>query len=106
MKLVNYNYGYIEKMGCCMGGKIEMDEKEWRMAQVYLNHGSVNKKIARCMGLSKPCTRIAIKRRLDKCIKTKKTNIFCLGVSATRAIVDRFALDGYKPNNYFIQVNI
>lgn len=93
MKLINYNYGYIDKFSCSIRGKIIVDKETWRELIKYL------KRITRIGYL-----RDLLKVDLNRTVKTKQGNLVNIRVFLTEKIVDKFHLKNYKRANYMFLI--
>ena len=99
MKLINYNYGYIDRFSCSIHGKIVMTGKEWEKARQYLLRG------ARRWLPSYPWVSQIIKEDEKRIIPTRRGSyLMNIRVPATEAIARKYGLKRYKTANYMIEV--
>lgn len=96
MKLINYNYGYIERFTCSIHGKIIISEYQWKKAIKYLMNGAVK--------LYYSNDKTLLKSDLQRGIETKAGTLFNIRVYATEKIVAKFGIKNYKRGNYMFLV--
>ena len=95
MKLINYDYGYINNFDCSIHGKIITTKEEWLRALKYLFHHKVKDYYL---------WKDLLKEDITRAIHTKKGTLFNIRVTATEKIVDKFNVKGYKRGNYMFMV--
>lgn len=95
MKLINYNYGYYNIFNCSIHGKIIVTLQEWNAMKKYL----FNPAVKHCY-----LYKDILKQDLNRFITTKQGKIYNIRVTATKKIVNKFNITGYKPNNYIFLV--
>lgn len=99
IKLINYNYGYLNKFDCCIGGKIIVNKLEWKAIKKYLLN---------------PFTRASylwkdiLKEDFERKYKTKNGELVNIRVTATEKVIEKFGIENgrynYKRNNYMFLI--
>ena len=99
MKITNYKYGYIPVFDCVINGKITMSSQEF---------GKVKKYLLRTPKMEYTNDRDfrvrMLKEDLQRKIELKNSYLVNIRVLATELIVNHYKLNGYKRNNYMLEV--
>lgn len=102
MKLINhrqgYNYEYKDGEQCFIRGTITMTRKESEAVTCMLTN-EYQKALKSC----DTYTRDALGGKITS-IRDKDATLLCLGVCATKLIVDRYNLKNYKDVNYCLKI--
>jgi hypothetical protein len=96
MKLINYNYGYINHFDCVIKGKIIVSKKEWRNILAFLQRTKAD--------TSYPFYKTMVKQDSLRVIKTKFGDLCNIRVWATEKVVQHWRLPKYKKVNYMFLI--
>lgn len=94
MKLINYNYGFVQRFECCIRGKIVVTKKEWE------------KIIAFCRSklLESNYTGLTFEKDIRRQVHSIEGELYNIRVEATEWVIKKWKLPKYRRANYMFLV--
>lgn len=107
MKLINYNYGNIDKFSCVIRGKIIVSPNEWRDIQLFLFRKATLARLALAKNSHVNGVMVGLAEDISRTIATRSGFLVNIRTSATKEVVKHFKplnARSMKCQNYMFEI--